>query len=92
MILCQVTGTLVATQKNEHLRSETMLVCQPVALDGTPIGRDFVALDSVSAGVGDRVLVVVEGAAAAQVLKNKKLPVHSVVVAVVDGMEVAEGK
>jgi microcompartment protein CcmK/EutM len=88
MILCQVTGTLVATQKNEHLRAQKMLVCQPIALDGAPIGRDLVALDSVDAGLGDKVLVVQEGQAARQVMKNQKLPVHSVIVAVVDGFEV----
>ena len=50
--------------------------------------RDILALDSVDAGVGDTVLIVQEGQAAIQVLKNKKVPVHSVVVAVVDGFEV----
>lgn len=91
MILCRVKGTLVATQKNEHLRAQKLLICQPIALDGADIGRDVVALDSVDAGIGDTVLVIQEGGAAAQVLKNKKLPVHSVIVAVVDGLEVAKG-
>ncbi len=90
MTLCKVIGTLVATQKNEQLRGQKMLICQPVGLDGEFIGRDLVALDTVDAGVGDSVLVVQEGAAAAQVLKNKKVPVHSVIVAVIDGMEVAK--
>ena len=35
MLLCKVKGTLVATQKNEHLRQEKMLICQPVTLDGS---------------------------------------------------------
>ena len=91
MTLCKVIGTLVATQKNEQLRGQKMLICQPIALDGSLIGRDLVALDTVDAGVGDTVLVVQEGAAAAQVLKNKKVPVHSVIVAVIDGLEVAAG-
>ncbi len=40
------------------------------------------------AGIGDTVLVVQEGQAAAQLLKRKDVPVHSVVVAVVDGLDV----
>jgi microcompartment protein CcmK/EutM len=92
MLLCKVQGTLVATQKNEHLRQEKLLVCQPVSLDGAPIGRDLVAIDSVDAGVGDLVLVIQEGGAASQVLKTKKAPVHSVIVAVVDGLEVDKEK
>jgi microcompartment protein CcmK/EutM len=90
MILCKVIGTIVATQKNEHLKKHKMLIVQPIDLGGKFIGRDILALDSVDAGVGDIVLVVQEGQGAAQVIKNKKAPVHSVVVAVVDGFELAE--
>ncbi|HEV8538202.1 MAG TPA: EutN/CcmL family microcompartment protein [Bacteroidota bacterium] len=89
MILCKITGTVVATQKNEHLKSYKILIAQPIDLSGKPIGRDILAIDSVDAGTGDTVLVVQEGQGAVQVLKNKKAPVHSVVVAVVDDLEVA---
>lgn len=89
MTLCLVTGTLVATQKNEHLRDKKMLIVQPIDLNGKFTGRDIVAIDTVDAGVGDTVLIIQEGQGAAQVLKNKKVPVHSVVVAVVDGWEAA---
>jgi microcompartment protein CcmK/EutM len=88
MTLCKVIGTIVSTQKNPHLRSYKTLIVQPIDLDGRFIGRDILALDSVDAGVGDTVLIVQEGQAAVQVLKNKKVPVHSVVVAVVDGLDV----
>ncbi|MER3524326.1 MAG: hypothetical protein C4326_09730 [Ignavibacteria bacterium] len=90
MILSKVTGTIVATQKNVHLKDKRMLICQPITLDGKPAGRDMLALDTVDAGIGDTVLVVQEGQAAAQLLKSKEVPVHSVVVAVVDGWDVVE--
>jgi microcompartment protein CcmK/EutM len=90
MILCKVIGTIVATQKNENLKEQKILIVQPIDLDGKYIGRDILALDSVDAGVDDTVLVVQEGQGAAQVIKNKKAPVHSVIVAVVDGFEVVE--
>jgi len=90
MILSKVIGTIVATQKNEHLRQHKILIVQPIDLDGNLIGRDILALDFVDAGVGDIVLVVQEGQSAAQIIKDNKAPVHSVVVAVVDGLEVIE--
>ena len=90
MTLCKVIGTLVATQKNEHLREQKILIVQPIDLEGKFIGRDILALDSVDAGVGDTVLIIQEGQGAAQVVKNKRVPVHSVIVAVVDGLEVVE--
>lgn len=88
MTLCKVTGTLVSTQKNKNLREYKLLIVQPIDLDGKPIGRDVIAIDQVDAGVGDTVLIIQEGAGAQQMLRRTDVPVHSVVVAVVDGMSV----
>lgn len=90
MQLCKVTGTIVATQKNRTLKDQRILLVQPLTLDGKPSGKDILALDTVDAGVGDTVLVVQEGQAAAQLLKRQDVPVHSMVVAVVDGLDVRE--
>jgi ethanolamine utilization protein EutN len=90
MILCRITGTFVATQKNEHLRDKKILIAQPIDPHGKHIGRDILAVDSVDAGVGDTVLVLQEGQGAVQIMKDSKAPVHSVVVAVVDGIDFRE--
>lgn len=90
MLLCKVTGTIVATQKNEKLNGKKILSVQPITLEGGALGKDLLAIDSVDAGVGDTVLVVQEGQAAAQILKSKETPVHSIIVAVVDGLDVVE--
>jgi microcompartment protein CcmK/EutM len=89
MTLCKVVGTLVATQKNEHLKNRKHLIVRPIGLDGRFLGKEIIALDSVDAGVGDVVLIIQEGQGAAQILEDKKAPVHSVVVAVVDDLDVA---
>jgi microcompartment protein CcmK/EutM len=88
MILSKVTGTIVSTQKNETLHEYKLLIVQPIDLEGNPIGRDMLAIDRVDAGVGDTVLVLQEGASAQQVLNRKDVPVHTVVVAVVDGFSI----
>ena len=88
MILSKVIGTLVATQKNQSLREYKLLIAQPIDLNGTFIGRDVIAIDHVDAGVGDTVLVMQEGTSARQILKREDIPVHSVIVAVVDGMDI----
>jgi microcompartment protein CcmK/EutM len=64
------------------------LILQPIDLKGKAIGRDLLAIDNVDAGVGDTVLAIQEGAGAQQVLGRKDVPVHTVVVAVVDGLSV----
>lgn len=88
MILRNVVGTIVSTQKNQDLRNYKILAVYPVGLEGSFIGRDILALDVVDAGVGDNVLVIQEGASAQQILKRADVPVHSEVVAVIDGIEV----
>lgn len=90
MILCKVTGTIVSTQKNENLKEYKLLIVQPIDLNRKPIGRDMLAIDQVDAGVGDTVLVLQEGAGAQQILKRKDVPVHTIIVAVVDGMSVID--
>jgi microcompartment protein CcmK/EutM len=87
MILCKVKGTIVATQKSETLRTHKILIVQPLQLDGSAAGRDFLALDTVDAGSGDTVLVMQEGESARQILRRSDVPVHSLIVAVVDGID-----
>lgn len=91
MTLCKVTGTIVSTQKNKNLQEYKLLVVQPIDLEGKMVGRDMLAIDQVDAGVGDTVLVIQEGAGAQQILKRKDVPVHTVIVAVVDGISVNGG-
>jgi len=87
--LCKVTGTIVSTQKNQALREYKLLIVQPVDLAGELFGKEALAIDTVDAGVGDTVLIIQEGAGAQQALKRKDAPVHTVIVAVVDGIDVA---
>ena len=65
MQICRVVGTVVATQKNRKLEGAKLLLVQPLTLDGQPRGTTLLAIDSVGAGVGEQVLVVIEGKAAA---------------------------
>ena len=84
MIICRVTGSVVSTHKNEHLHGHKIMVVQPVDLEKNHIGSDMLALDEVSAGVGDLVLVMREGGSARIVFGQKKLPVQAVIVGVID--------
>ena len=89
MILAKVKGNLVSTQKNSYLVGQKLLLVHPIDLNNNFIGKnDVVAIDAVDAGIGDTVLLVQEGKAVQQILGHKKAPVHSIVVAVVDSIEV----
>lgn len=90
MMIGKVTGTYVATQKNEQLRDKKILIVQPITPEGNASGREILAVDVVDAGVGDKVLLMSEGTSARQILENNKIPVHTVIVGVVDGVDVSE--
>ncbi len=87
MILAEVVGTIVTPVTIPALARERLLLLRPIAPDGRPAGRARIALDRAQAGVGDRVLVIDEGNSARQILGDPKAPVKTIVVAVVDYVE-----
>ena len=82
-----VVGTVVASQKNPKLTGAKLLLVQPLGPDGQPRGMTVLAIDSVSAGVGDRVLLVQDGKAAIQALGKGPAAVDAAIVGVVDAVE-----
>jgi ethanolamine utilization protein EutN len=90
MQICRVVGTVVATQKNRKLESAKLLLVQPLGLDDRPRGHALLAVDSVGAGVGEKVLVVIEGKAAGDALGKKAAAVDAAIVGIVDTVEYSE--
>jgi ethanolamine utilization protein EutN len=89
MLMGRVVGTLVATRKNLKLEGAKLLLVQPLAEDGAPHGVPLLAIDSVGAGVGERVLLVVEGRAAVQALGRATAPVDAAIVGIIDRLDVS---
>lgn len=87
MILGDVVGEMVATVKHDALGGRRLLVIRPVTAEGETAGKTLIALDTVGAGRGERVLVNQEGRSAADALGREGIPVRSLVVAVVDEVE-----
>ena len=90
MFLAQVVGTIVSPVQHPVLDGRRLLFLRPVDPKGRPCGRARVAIDHVQAGVGDRVLVADEGNAARQLLSAPEAPVKTVVVGVVEYVEVSD--
>jgi len=66
-----------------------VMVVQPVKEDThTPVGREFLALDSVQSGTGDLVHAAREGNTARQILGTPKDPFHAVILGIVDHVTV----
>ena len=91
MVLGRVVGNLVATQKNAKLEGAKLLLVQPEELDGRPRGAPVLAIDAVDAGVGDRVLLVLDGKAAMQALGRGLAAVDAAIIGVVDAVDLEGG-
>jgi microcompartment protein CcmK/EutM len=87
MQICRVVGTVVSTQKNRKLEGAKLLLVQPLTLQGAPRGVALIAIDSVGAGVGERVLVVIEGKAAGDALGKKAAAVDAAVIGIIDQLD-----
>ena len=83
MQLAKVIGDVVVTRKDENLAGITLLVLQPIAADGSNIGRTLVAVDAVGAGVGETVFFV-RGKEASFPFYPKEVPTDAGVVGIVD--------
>ena len=88
MQICRVVGNVVATQKNRKLEGAKLMLVQPLGLDDAPRGATLLAIDSVGAGIGERVLVVIEGKAAGQALGRKAAAVDAAIIGVIDELQV----
>jgi ethanolamine utilization protein EutN len=87
MIIGRILGEVVATRKHKSHEGRKILLVQPLALDDTARGEPILALDTVDAGVGDRVLVVQEGYGAMTAAGRPNSPIDMSVIGVVDEIE-----
>jgi ethanolamine utilization protein EutN len=90
MQIARVIGTVVATQKHAKFEGAKLLLVQPTALDDSPRGTPLLAVDSVGAGVHEKVLIVIEGRAAGEALGRKGAPVDAAVIGIIDEVDVHE--
>jgi len=90
MIIAKVIGTVVSTIKHPAYQGQKLLLVQPMHLQGQREDHSFVAVDNAQAGVGDTVLVMREGGGARQVLQVENAPIISVIIGILDAVEIKD--
>jgi microcompartment protein CcmK/EutM len=91
MVLARIIGTVVATRKDPRLEGKKLLICRlldPNDLNETDSvakgGKGYlIAVDTVDAGVRERVLIV-QGSSARMATGCKDTPVDAAIVGIVD--------
>lgn len=87
MKIAKVVGVTISTIKQDKLHGRKLLVVKETDEKGNVTGKPLVAVDVVEAGVGDLVLIA-SGSAARQTDLTDKSPVDTVIMAVIDSLEV----
>jgi len=87
MQIATVVGTVVATKKHAALEGAKLLLVQPQTPEGEARGPVLLTIDSVGAGVGELVLVVIEGKAAGDALGRRGAPVDAAIIGIIDRVD-----
>lgn len=89
MYIGRVSGTVVATIKNELFEGRKLLIVDRLDLEGQPTPKYDIAVDMVQAGVGDVVVVLDEGNSARQIVDREPLgAIRAVIVGIIDELEI----
>ena len=90
MILARITGNVVSTIHHPIVDGRKLLLAERLDQDSKATGSYVIAMDAIGAGQGETVLVLDEGTGARQVLDDANAPIRSVVVGIVDAVELEQ--
>ena len=81
MITAKLIYNIWATRKAASLQGYKLMLAEVIG--GTQVGRRMVVVDTIGAGIGERVIVTT-GSSARRMLENDQVPVDAVVVGIID--------
>ncbi len=81
MLTAKLIDNVWATRKAEALNGFKFMLAEVIG--GTGEGQRLIVIDTISAGIGDRVIVCT-GSSARRMLGDDDLPVDAVVVGIID--------
>ena len=84
MILARVDGVIVSTICHPSMTGSRTVICQPLDEQGREEGSPILAVDPLSAGMHERVLILADGAKAREFVKDPKSPLRNIILALVD--------
>lgn len=91
MILARITGNVVSTIHHPIVDGKKLLLAERLDQKGKPTGGYLIAMDTIGAGSGETVIILDEGSGARQILGDDNAPIRSVVVGIVDAVELEAG-
>ena len=88
MRIALVIGSTISTIKDESIRGRKLLIVRDTDTEGKVKGEPYIAVDTVSAGTGDLVMVT-DGSSARYTNQTTNAQVDAVIVGVIDSLELS---
>ncbi|MDR2435623.1 MAG: EutN/CcmL family microcompartment protein [Treponema sp.] len=88
MKIARVVGNLISTIKDESFYGYKLMIVEFLNPDGTPDGKRQIAFDAARAGIGDIVLVNIDGGAANMFTGDKALIADWTICGVLDSFTI----
>ena len=86
MRIALVIGSTISTIKDEVIQGQKLLIVRNTDTEGNVTGEPYIAVDTVSAGTGDLVMIT-DGSSARYTNQTANAPVDAVIVGVIDSLE-----
>jgi ethanolamine utilization protein EutN len=91
MLIGRVIGEIVASEKHPSHEGLKLLTVAVLELDGSlRPDAPYVAADAVGAGVGEKVLITLDGFGAMSAVGRRLAPIDCAVVGIVDEIQLAD--
>jgi ethanolamine utilization protein EutN len=84
MILARIDGTLITAASHPSMQGRRAVICQPLDADGADLGAPIIALDQLSAGLHERVLISTDGSQTRALVKDPTSPLRNFVLGIID--------
>jgi len=84
MLAGQVVGHATATAKHPSMEGWKLLIVQPLEPDGRPDGDPILAVDSLGAGIGEKVIISSDGQGTRALVGYDNTPIRWSVLGIVD--------
>ncbi|MCR2044916.1 EutN/CcmL family microcompartment protein [Anaerosalibacter massiliensis] len=81
MLVARLIDNVWATRKAESLNGLKFMLAEIIG--GSSTGQRLIVVDTISAGIGDRVIICT-GSSARRMLEDDDIPVDAVVVGIID--------
>ena len=91
MFLAKVKKRIIATKKHPAYQGRHVYVVQPVDPEGSKSGDEWIAMDYVGAGLGDRVVCGGAPGVAMEIFHEPHAPIRTLIMAIVDAVHYNDG-